>query len=110
MKLVDIKKVEDCFDGSMIFKYSFNKEVEEPLMRIMGQKGKLHYYPEFLKPFFKITTVESIQIKGIIGDDNFEVVYPQTNKWEKKKEFEANLKKYLEELDKGEITPYHEEN
>jgi hypothetical protein len=104
MKLVDIRKVEDCFDGSMIFRYSFNKEVEESLMRILGQKGKLHYYPKFLRPFFKIMTGEDVQIKGIIGDDNFEVVYPQTNKLEKKREFEANLRKILEELEKEEIT------
>ena len=97
MQLIDIKKVEDCFDGSMIFRYSFNKEMDEELMRKMGEKenAKLHYYPDFPRPFFKIITGEGIQVKGILGDDNLEAVFPQTGKWEKKKKFEAHLERIL---------------
>jgi hypothetical protein len=96
MKLVNIKKLEDCIDGSMIFMYSFNEKVDETLMQKLGEKGKLQYYPEFPRPFFKIITTDNVQVKGIIGDDNFEVTYPKTNKQEKKKNFETNLEKMIE--------------
>ena len=97
MQLTDIKKVEDCFDGSMIFRYTFDKEIDEGFMRKMvkREEAKLHYYPEFLRPFFKIITGEDIQVKGILGDDNIEVIFPQTGKWEKKKKFEAGLERIL---------------
>ena len=95
MKLINIKKLEDCLEGSMIFMYSVNNKITETLMRTLAEKGKLQYYPEFPKPFFKIITVDGVQVKGIIGDDNFEVVYPKTNKVERKKGFDASLEKML---------------
>lgn len=98
MRLIEIKKLEDCFDGSVIFKYTFDKDVNEALMKRIGEKGKVQYFPEFPKPFFKIITPESIQVRGIVGDTDFEAVYPQTGKWEKKEAFETNLKKRLEEF------------
>ena len=78
MKLINIKKLEDCIDGSMIFMYTFNEKIDETLMRKVGKKGKLQYFPEFPRPFFKIITADGVQVKGIIGDDNFEVVFPRT--------------------------------
>jgi hypothetical protein len=98
MRLIEIRKLEDCFDGSIIFKYSFDREVDEVLMKRIGEEGKVQYFPEFARPFFKIITPGSIQVRGIVGDRDFEAVYPQTDKWVKKGAFEANLKKLLEEI------------
>ena len=98
MELIDIKKVEDCFDGSVIFQYAFDKEINETLMEKMGKKGTIQYYPEFLRPFFKIVTVDGLQVKGTIGNNKFEVIYPKNNKQGKKNNFETHLKKYLVEL------------
>jgi len=92
MKLVKIKKLEDCFDGSIIFEYSFDENIEETFMKMLGQTGKLDYYPDFSRPFFKIMTHDGLQIKGIIGEKNFEITYPLTKKWEKKRNFENSLK------------------
>ncbi len=98
MKLVNIKKLEDCIDGSMIFMYSFNEKIDETLMKKLEEKGKLQYYSEFPRPFFKLITADGVQVKGIIWDDNFEVVFPTTNKQERKKNFETNLEKMIEKL------------
>lgn len=100
MRLIEIRKLEDCFDGSVIFKYSFDGEVSEALMKRMGEKGRVQYFPEFPRPFFKIITPQSIQVRGIVGDRDFEAVYPQTGKWQRKEAFEGNLKKLLEEIEK----------
>ena len=96
MELVEIKKVEDCFDGSVIFEYYFDREIKEEFMQRLGETGRLDYYPEFHRPFFKIFTSDGLQIKGIIGDKSFQVLYPQTEKWEKKKAFEKQLKCHIE--------------
>lgn len=95
MKLINIKKLDDCFDGSIIFKYSFDDTINETVMKKLAGKGKLHYYPEFPRPFFKITTVDGVQLKGIIGDYDFEVMFPFTNKEEKKGNFDSLLEKMM---------------
>lgn len=97
MQIAEIKKVEDCFDGSVIFKYFFSDELDEDVMRKIGEGGKLQYYPDFPRPFFKIETSAGLQIKGILGDKDIEVVFPQTGKGEKKKEFETNLERLLQD-------------
>ena len=99
MKLIDIEKIEDCFDGSMIFKYSFAGEIGEMFMRKLELIGELNYYPEFSRPFYKIFTFNGIQIKGIIGETNFEVTFPLTEKWGKKRKFENRLEMILRQLD-----------
>jgi len=98
MELIDIKKVEDCFDGSVIFQYAFDKEIDKTLMEKMGKRGNIQYYPEFLRPFFKIVTADGLQVRGTIGNNKFEVIYPKTDKQGKKSNFETRLKKYLVEL------------
>ena len=70
----------------------------DEFMKKMGQVGKLHYFPEFMRPFFKIITSDGLQIKGIIGENNFEITYPRTQKWEKKVKFEKNLELFLQEM------------
>lgn len=95
MKLAKISKLEDCFDGSVIFRYSFDEAVEEDFMKRLGKTGRLNYYPEFSRPFFKISTSDGLQIKGIIGERDFEITYPQTKKWQKKQDFENSLKSLL---------------
>lgn len=91
MKLVEVKKMDDCFDGSMVFEYRFDRQIDETFMKIISRPGRLSYYPEFSRPFFKIFSEKGIQIKGIIGDDNFQVTFPQTRKAELKKAFETRL-------------------
>ena len=81
------------------YKKEMAQEVYETLMEKMGKKGTVHYYPEFLRPFFKIVTVDGLQVKGTIGNNKFEVIYPRINKQGKKINFETHLKKYLVELD-----------
>lgn len=95
MKVIDIKKLEDCFDGSITFKYSFADAIDETMMKKLAEKGKLHYYPEFPRPFFKIITFDGVQLKGIIGDHDFEALFPFTNKQEKKENFEVLLERTI---------------
>lgn len=95
MELVNIKKLEDCFDGGVIFEYTFDEKIQEGFMKKLSGKGKLDYFPEFAKPFFKIFSDKGLQIKGIIGENNIEVTFPVSEKWERKIDFEAKLKNNL---------------
>ncbi len=91
MRVIDIQKKEDCFDGSMIFEYWFDDGFSRQLMYTLAEGGKLQFFPDFTRPFFKIVTAGGVHIKGIIGDLSIEALFPLTGKWERKDEFEKRL-------------------
>ncbi len=95
MTIVKINKLEDCFDGSYIYKYEFSKIVDERVMNAIAEGGRLQYFPMFSKPFYKIYTREGLQIKGILGEYDLEVTFPITDQFEKKKNFEEFLRLLL---------------
>lgn len=97
MKLADVQKKEDCFDGSSIFEYIFDAEAGEPLVRLVAGDGRLYLYTHFPRPFFKIIMPDGVQVKGILGDRSIEAVFPQTGKEEIKAAFERRLRLCLEE-------------
>ncbi|MDQ1352922.1 MAG: hypothetical protein QG657_3228 [Acidobacteriota bacterium] len=98
MKLINVIKLDDCFDGSVIFKYCFDAAIDEAMMRKLAENGKLQYFPEFLKPFFKIITCDGVQLKGIIRDYDFEVLFPFTNKQKKKENFDTLLSQLVQNV------------
>jgi hypothetical protein len=95
MKLLKIIKLEDCFDGSIIFEYFFSENIAEEFMRDIGSTGELLYYPNFSKPFYKIFTNDDIQIKGIIGEKSFQIIFPSTNKTILQENFNLFLKNII---------------
>lgn len=78
MRLLNEQKKETCFDGSEIYEYYYDNVIEESVMYYLAENGDLSFYPDFAKPFFKIITNDDLQIKGVLGDKSFEVVYPKS--------------------------------
>lgn len=76
MNILHIKKLEECLDRTMIYEYSFGDSVSELQIRTLGRGGDLSYFPEFSRPFFKLVTADGLQIKGIVGDQSLQVVFP----------------------------------
>lgn len=95
MKLIEACKIEDCFDGGSRYKYRFDEGIVEPFMRRLASGARLDYFPEFPKPFFKIFREDGLQIKGIIGDMDFEVYFTRNQTDEKTIEFEIELHNHL---------------
>lgn len=96
MKLIEIRKIEDCFDGGSRFEYRFEGEIAETFMNYLAAGDRLDFFPDFPKPFFKIFKENGLQIKGIIGGSDFETYFPRTQTDELKIEFEAALHQLLE--------------
>jgi hypothetical protein len=91
MKLLEVLKVEDCFDGGLRFEYRFDGEIAEPFMRGLATGARLDYFPDFPKPFFKIIRGDGVQIKGILGTADIEAFFPSMQKEEIKRNFDAEL-------------------
>jgi len=47
MKLIEVRKVEDCFDGGLKLEYRFDGEIAEPFMRHLAVGSRLDYFPIF---------------------------------------------------------------
>jgi hypothetical protein len=96
MKLIDVRKIEDCFDGGSRLEYHFDGGIAEAFMRRLAENSRLDFFPEFPKPFFKIFREDGLQVKGIIGGTDIEAYFPRSQTDAIKAEFEAELHRLLE--------------
>jgi len=88
MKIVSIKKVEDCFDGSTIFGYEFDQAWSHEAIMQLETLGTVEYFAQFPKPFFRAIGREGLIVKGVEGEPTCRAIYPRRNKEATKAEFE----------------------
>ncbi len=88
MNIASVKKVEDCFDGGSVFSYEMDEEVTEASIKRLGVLGRLDYFPHFPRPFYRLITDDGLQIKGVEGERDFQVIFPRKEKEKIKEEFE----------------------
>lgn len=67
MKIIDVKHVEDCFDGSLIKELLLDTEISMALISALGEGGDVQYFGHFARPFFKIRAEGLFDLKGIEG-------------------------------------------
>lgn len=68
MKVIDIKLIEDCLDGSYIKEILLDSKVTKEFIFYLKDIGKLNYYESFAWPFFKIVDMNKFIIKGVEGN------------------------------------------
>lgn len=79
MKIIEIKDIEDCFDGSFIKELLFDREVTKEFILYLGKTGDLDYYPTFARPFYKIDSKGKFQIKGVEGNKTARITLYEKN-------------------------------
>ena len=89
MRIVETRKVEDCFNGSSLYRYSFDAVWNQASMLQLSDLGKLSYYPHFPRPFFRVRDSLGMEVKGIEGEDSCLVVLPGQEHAESKLRFET---------------------
>jgi hypothetical protein len=67
MKVSAINRIEDCFDGSYIREIVLDEVITEETVRCFRAIGTLDYYPDFARPFFKVTGA-GFSMKGVVGN------------------------------------------
>lgn len=75
MKVMAIKDVEDCFDGSFIKEIHLESTTTEKFIRELGKDFSLEYFPEFPRPFFRIIDDQQFQIKGVLNSLTLRVIF-----------------------------------
>ena len=74
MKLVDVRHIEDCFDGSYMYEVLFDTDVEPAFIEALGTEGQLQYHRTFARPFFKAIFEGRFTIKGVQGNRTVRVL------------------------------------
>ena len=94
MKIIEIKDIEDCFDGSFIKELLFNKKVTKEFIHYLGKTGKMNYFPDFARPFYKIICKEKYEIKGVEENKTARLTLYKKNMKEALEYLKKHIKKY----------------
>ena len=89
MKIINATKIEDCFDGSVIYEYKVDTSWSEENIFKLETFGKLEYFPDFPRPFFRVIDKSGLNIKGVGGADTCRVIFPKKLKEFYKSKFEV---------------------
>jgi|GEM_PF-4370220 len=73
MKVIDVKHVEDCFDGSMIKELLLDSEISKEFVFAMGAGGQVQFFADFPRPFFKVRMENLYDLKGIANQRTMRV-------------------------------------
>ncbi|BDS15064.1 hypothetical protein [Aureispira anguillae] len=90
MTVIQIKHIEDCFDGSSVKELLLSEAISSDLIHALGKTGDLQYFPHFARPFFKIRLHKKLDVKGIEGNDTLRIRL--------KAPIEVNLKNFIDSL------------
>lgn len=73
MEVVEIKHVEDCFDGSLIKELLLSGVITKGFIFALGRGGDVQYFPHLARPFFKIRVAGRYDVKGIEGNKTMRI-------------------------------------
>jgi hypothetical protein len=68
MKITEVKKLDDCFDGSYIKELFFDCPFTREVIISLKAKGELKYFPSFARPFFSFDVEDLMNVKGVEGN------------------------------------------
>ena len=92
----DKAKVEDCFNGSRIYDIKIDRPININLILKLGALGRLEYFKEFPRPFFRIhSPEEGFQIKGVEGEHSFRIILSSSGKERGIKILEETLDRFV---------------
>lgn len=94
MRIIDIKDLEDCFDGSLIKDFLFDEPVNKSFIDYFGKLGKLEYFPDFARPFYRIDRANAFVIKGVEGNKTARITIASKNIFETLSEIEEWIKTF----------------
>jgi hypothetical protein len=73
MEVVEIRHMEDCFDGSLIKEILLAENIFKEQIYALGEGGHIQYFPDFPRPFYKIRISGLYDLKGIEGNSTMRV-------------------------------------
>lgn len=91
MKISSVERLEDCFDGSSVYCYHFDRPSTRADIEQLAALGKLEYFADFPRPFYRLCGAGGWQLKGVEGMAHCRVVVPR----HREEGFRQELEKHL---------------
>jgi hypothetical protein len=68
MRVIEIRHVETCFDGSFIKEITFSASITKNFIEHLSSLGRLEYFGSFPRPFYRIRDTRRFELKGVEGE------------------------------------------
>ncbi len=95
MRIIETTVMEDCLKGTLTLLYHFDVPWTKNDILKLSAIGKLDYFADFPKPYFRFLSSDGVQIKGVKGDVTCRIIYPADNRDKIHAEFEDKFKNLL---------------
>jgi len=89
LRITDVRTVEDCIDGSSTYSYEFDSEWTSDEIGRLSSLGRLQYFADFPRPFFRVLCSGGGQLKGVEGERTCLAIFLSYRKKEDKTGFES---------------------
>ena len=89
MRVVESRKLEDCFDGSSVRLYRFDGPWTPAGIVGLKPLGKVEYFADLPRPFFRLRTPRGMFVQGICGEDTCRVILPGEGNYDVRRDWEA---------------------
>lgn len=99
MQVISATKLEDCFDGGSVYRLGFAETWSEAGIMALAAAGKLDYYAEFPRPFFRLRGEDGFEIRGVEGESQCRLILPRKDGEAVRRRLEAFLVKVPSRLD-----------
>jgi hypothetical protein len=73
MNVTATRIIETCLDGTMNVEKMLDRAMDRKFIHHLAVLGNFEYFPQFARPFFRITRPGIFVIKGVEGEISFEV-------------------------------------
>jgi len=75
MRVVGSQVLENCLDRSVVKELQLSEPVGEAVMRRMARHGKLQFFPDFPRPYFRIDRSRAYVVQGVFGNTSVRVTF-----------------------------------
>jgi hypothetical protein len=73
--VVGSQVLENCLDQSVVKEMQLSEPVGEAVMRRMARHGRLQYFPDFPRPYFRIDRSRTYVVQGVFGNTSVRVTF-----------------------------------
>lgn len=77
MKVVKLKKVDDCYESSNTVDILLSGPITHKFVEHLGKLGKLLLFEDFDIPYFKVIVKGEYTIKGAFGKKTIRILLPE---------------------------------
>jgi hypothetical protein len=67
MRVTEVVRIEGCVGGPSIFELRLNEEMDRDFIHRLGSLGRLEYFADFSRPFFRVTRPKQFILRGVQG-------------------------------------------